>query len=91
MQSTEQEALSPPELQSRINDILTASPNIAEAVSLLVKMSILTCNTATKEYVLLECAKRVYRDVNSSWLLGKITTSFDHIGQLLCLSVLYRG
>ena len=43
MQSTEEEALSPPELQSRINDILTASPNIAEAVSLLVKMSIM-CN-----------------------------------------------
>ena len=33
MQSTEEEALPPPELQSRITDILTASPNIAEAVS----------------------------------------------------------
>ncbi|KAL9988516.1 hypothetical protein ACROYT_G002971 [Oculina patagonica] len=31
MQSTEEEALPPPKLQSRITDILTASPNIAEA------------------------------------------------------------
>ncbi|XP_020627681.1 anaphase-promoting complex subunit 5-like isoform X3 [Orbicella faveolata] len=31
IQSAEGEALSPPELQSRITDILTASPNIAEA------------------------------------------------------------
>ena len=33
IQTTEQEALPPPELQSKITDILTASPNIAEAVS----------------------------------------------------------
>ena len=35
IQTTEQEALSPPELQLRIADILTASPDIAETVSLL--------------------------------------------------------
>ena len=37
IQSTEEEALPPPELQSRINDILTASPNISEAVSAFVR------------------------------------------------------
>ena len=35
IQTTEQEALPPPELQLRIADILTASPDIAETVSLL--------------------------------------------------------
>ena len=34
IQSTEEEALPPPELQSRIKDILKASPDIAETVSL---------------------------------------------------------
>ena len=41
IQSSEEEALPPPALQSRINEILTASPNIAEAVSLLFKISFL--------------------------------------------------
>ena len=35
IQTTEQEALPPPELQLRIADILSASPDIAETVSLL--------------------------------------------------------
>ena len=34
MQSNESEALYPPELQSRITELLAASPDIAEAVSL---------------------------------------------------------
>lgn len=33
IQTTEEEALPSPELQSRINDIVKASPNISEAVS----------------------------------------------------------
>ena len=41
MQSTEEEALSPPELQSRITDILTASPNIAEAVSFVCSIDLI--------------------------------------------------
>jgi len=35
IQSAEEKALSPPELQSRINSILAASPNIAEAVRII--------------------------------------------------------
>ena len=43
MQSTEEEALPPPELQSRITDILTASPNIAEAVSFVCSRKVSAC------------------------------------------------
>ena len=57
IQSTEEEALSPPELQSRITDILTSSPNIAEAVSFVCS----TCKLVKKYLILrsLVCGPRV--------------------------------